>query len=111
MSRCASAIQIFAEYLNLDQSDDLYRAAFYVLSQNIVHGDARTMRTHDDMPITFAEWGYLGMGRFQRRDFRFDSLTQSSATTRAAIQGAVIAIKISPSPAGDANPPGSDPSA
>ncbi len=111
MSRCASAIQIFAEYLNLDQSDDLYRAAFYVPSQNIVHGDARTMRTHDDMPITFAEWGYLGMGRFKRRDFRFDSLTQSSATTRAAIQGAVIAIKISPSPGGDANPPGSDPSA
>jgi hypothetical protein len=37
------------------------------------------MRTHDAVPITFAEWGYLGKGRFQRRDFRFDSLTQSSA--------------------------------
>jgi hypothetical protein len=24
------------------------------------------------------EWGYLGKGRFQRRDFRFDSLTLSS---------------------------------
>ena len=37
------------------------------------------MRTHDALPITFAEWGYLGKGRFQRRDFRFDTLTQSSA--------------------------------
>jgi hypothetical protein len=30
------------------------------------------------MPITFAEWGYLGKGRFQRCDFRFDMLTGSS---------------------------------
>jgi hypothetical protein len=57
----------------------LYRAACYVLSQNVVQGDARTMRTHDCQPITFAEWGYLGKGKFQRRDFRFDVLTGSSA--------------------------------
>lgn len=25
------------------------------------------------------EWGYLRKGKFQRRDFRFDALTQSSA--------------------------------
>jgi hypothetical protein len=75
----ANLLEIFAECLNLDPLDDLYRAAFYVLSQNLVHGNALTMRTHDAMPITFAEWGYLGKGRFQRRDFRFDSLTQSSA--------------------------------
>ncbi len=75
----ANLLQIFYEYLNLVQSDDLYGAAFYVLSQNLVHGDARKMRTHDDMPITFAEWGYLGRGKFQRRDFRLDILTQSSA--------------------------------
>jgi hypothetical protein len=50
-----------------------------VLSQNLVHGDALTMRTHDGQPITFAEWGYLGKGKFQRRDFRFDVLAGSSA--------------------------------
>ena len=70
---------IFAEYLNLAPSDDLYRAAFYVLSQNLVHGDALTMRAQGNLPITFAEWGYLGKGRFQRRNFRFDTLAQSSA--------------------------------
>ena len=37
------------------------------------------MRAHGNLPITFAEWGYLGKGRFQRRDFRYDSLTHSSA--------------------------------
>jgi len=50
-----------------------------VLMQNLVHGDALTMRTCEDQPITFAEWGYLGKGKFQRRDFRFDALANSSA--------------------------------
>ena len=74
----ANLLRIFAEYLKLDPSDDVYRAGFYVLSQNLVHGDAMKMRTHKDQAITFAEWGYLGKGRYQRRDFRLDSLAQSS---------------------------------
>lgn len=75
----ANLLEILAEYLDLAESDDLYRAAFHVLSQNLVHGDALSMRTHDDEPITFAEWGYLGKGKFQRRDFRFDVLAGASA--------------------------------
>ncbi|MCW5956839.1 MAG: N-6 DNA methylase [Pyrinomonadaceae bacterium] len=72
-------LEIFAEYLNLVESDDLYRAASYVLSQNLVHGDAMKMLTDDGRPLTFAEWGYLGKGKFQRRDFLLASLTQSAA--------------------------------
>lgn len=75
----ANMLDVLAEYLNIDETDELYRAAFFVLSQNLVHGDALTMRTQDSQPITFAEWGYLGKGRFQRRDFRLDVLTGSSA--------------------------------
>ncbi len=71
----ANLLDIFAEYLKIAPTDDLYRAAFYVLSQNLVHGDALKMRTHDDHAITFGEWGYLGKGKFQRRDFRLDNLT------------------------------------
>lgn len=75
----ANMLEILADYLKLEQSDDLYRAAAYVLSQNLVHGDALKMRTSDDQPITFAEWGYLGKGKFQRRDFRLHDLAMSSA--------------------------------
>jgi hypothetical protein len=75
----ANLLEILAEYLDLDASHDLYRAASYVLAQNLVHGDALAMQTHDRQPITFAEWGYLGKGRFQRRDFRLDTLALSSA--------------------------------
>lgn len=70
---------ILADYLNIEATGEAYCAASYVLSQNLVHGDALTMRTYAGEPITFAEWGYLGKGKFQRRDFRFDMLTGSSA--------------------------------
>ncbi len=75
----ANLLSVFAEYLSLNHGDNIYRAAAYVLSQNLVHGDAMKMRTSDNNAITFAEWGYLGKGKYQRRDFRYDSLTQSSA--------------------------------
>src|SRR3954447_18009549 len=51
----ANLLEIFADYLSLDPSDDLYRAAFFVLSQNRVHGDAMKMRGCDGSPILFAE--------------------------------------------------------
>lgn len=75
----ANLLEIFAGYLDLKETDDLYLSGFYVLSQNLVHGDAMKMLTHDGKSILFAEWGYLGKGRFQRRDFRLESLTDSSA--------------------------------
>lgn len=75
----ANMLDVLAEYLNIDETDEAYRAASYVLAQNLVHGDALTMRTDGGQPITFAEWGYLGKGKFQRRDFRLDVLTGSSA--------------------------------
>jgi hypothetical protein len=75
----ANLLETIAEHLRLDESDVLYGAASYVLSQNLVHGDALAMRTHENQPITFAEWGYLGKGNYQRRDFRLDTLTLSSA--------------------------------
>lgn len=70
---------VFAQYLALEADDDLFVAAGQVLSVNLVHGDAMKMTDHDGEPIVFAEWGYLGKGKFQRRDFRLETLTQASA--------------------------------
>jgi len=75
----ANLLEILAEYLQLAETDDFYRAASFVLSQNLVHGDALKMQTCEGAPISFAEWGYLGKGKFQRRDFSLESLTQSAA--------------------------------
>jgi hypothetical protein len=75
----ANVLAVFCDYLRLDEADELFLAASHVLAQNLVHGDALTMRAQNGQPITFAEWGYLGKGKFQRRDFRFDTLAGSSA--------------------------------
>lgn len=80
ISECRDKLlEVYSEYLDLENSDEWYRAASFVLSCNLIHGDALSMQTNEGKPITFAEWGYIGRGKFQRRDFRLDILTGSSA--------------------------------
>lgn len=69
----ANMLEVFADFLAHDE--EAYRAASFVLSLNLVHGDAMTMRDTTGLPISVVEWGYLGKGKFQRRDFRLDVLT------------------------------------
>lgn len=75
----ANMLEVLSDYLQVAPEDDFHRAASHVLAANIVHGDALTMKTAEGAPITFAEWGYIGKGKFQRRDFRLDVLTGASA--------------------------------
>ncbi len=49
-------MEIYSEYLGISDADDSYKAASYVLSQNIVHADALSMKSNLGVPITFAEW-------------------------------------------------------
>ncbi len=74
-------LDIFSENLKLETDSELYRAGQKVLEANIVHGDALSMQTSTGNPIAFAEWGYLGRGKFQRRDFLLDVMTQLSTFT------------------------------
>jgi hypothetical protein len=53
-------------YLEVESNDDLYRSAAYLLPQTIVYGGALTTKDISENLITFAEWGYLGKGKFQR---------------------------------------------
>ncbi len=69
-------LEVFVRYLGVADDDEWSAAARAVLAVNIVQGDALKMTDSDGSPITFPEWGYLGKGRFQRRDFRFDSLAR-----------------------------------
>lgn len=73
-----NALEIFVEYTQANDGDDLHLAAMHVLKANILHGDALTMKSSNGQPIAFAEWGYLGKGKYQRRDFRLDVLTGSA---------------------------------
>lgn len=78
-------LEIYSKFLQVEETNSWYRAGLRVLSVNIIQGDALTLRTTSGEHIEFPEWGYLGSGKFQRRDFRFDSLTQ-----RASLQGTLF---------------------
>jgi len=80
-------LEVFTEFLGVGNEDVLYLAARNVLKVNILQGDALTMTTVEGSHIEFPEWAYLGAGKFQRRDFRYDALTQ-----RASIQGTLFEL-------------------
>lgn len=77
--------EVFNTFLGIDDNDEWAQAARAVLDVNIVQGDALTMTEPSGRPITFPEWGYIGKGKFQRRDFRYDDLTQ-----RASYEGTLF---------------------
>lgn len=70
----AGLLRVLAGHLNLPMYHEVYRAASGVLTRNIVHGDALERCTQSTPRFTFAEWRYVGGGKFQRRDFRFNNL-------------------------------------
>ena len=78
-------LDIFIEFLGATDTKVFSDAAANVLRANIIHGDALSLETTSGDPIEFPEWGYLGGGKFQRRDFRFDALTQ-----RASFEGTLF---------------------
>jgi hypothetical protein len=77
----------FVGFLDTEVEDVIVKAAETVLNSNIIQGDALTLSTAEGKPIEFPEWGYLGNGKFQRRDFRYDALTQ-----RSGINGTLFEI-------------------
>ncbi len=76
---------IFTQYLGETDDGVWSAAARKVLQANIIQGDALTLLTATGDPIEFPEWGYLGAGKFQRRDFRYEALTQ-----RASFEGTLF---------------------
>jgi hypothetical protein len=82
----ATLLGLFASFLGRSATDTWLRAAEHVLRVNVVEGNAIDMTTTNGEPIIFPEWGYIGRDKFQRRDFRYDNLTQ-----RASFEGTLWA--------------------
>jgi len=61
--------------------DECRDAVRYILKQNIIHGDALTLKTVDDnpRPIVFAEWSPVNGNLLKRRDFTFHGLLHHEA--------------------------------
>lgn len=66
----------FAEQFHRTTDDALSNALAYVLSVNILQGDALTLKDAAGRPIVFPEWSMLPGGRVKRRDFEFHELLE-----------------------------------
>lgn len=67
----------YNRYLNIYKSSPykkLCEIANYILTQNILCGNALTMKCDDGQPIIFAEWTFIDSINVKRRDFRLDKL-------------------------------------
>lgn len=72
-------LDVFCAEMGFEPNGEVAAACQRVLATNIVQGDALAMTNHGGDPISFAEWSYLGAGRFQQRIFSYDALTQMSS--------------------------------
>jgi len=69
-------------YLNNYKKDikpEFLKAAEFILSKNILWGDALTLKTPDEKaePIVFAEWSAVNGSMIKRRDYTLANLLQS----------------------------------
>ena len=73
-----------------ETSEDCRAAVRFILSRNIVCGNALTMKVVDgqgndtEEPIIMSEWSFVMGTRLQRKDFRFDKLLSGDDRPRAA---------------------------
>lgn len=68
-----------AEYTAVCKSavdDECREAVRYILNHNIICGDALTLKTLSDSPITFSEWSLVSGSLIQRRDFYLDQMLE-----------------------------------
>lgn len=83
--------------------DDAARAAAYILSKNIVHGDALTLRS-GDRPIVFPEWSPVNGSMLKRRDFAYDHLLDHAHTSNLPLFSDLGKDVFVPTPVGDFPP-------
>ena len=82
-----------AEYENIckkEVSEDCRDAVRFILSRNIVCGNALSLKVVDengndtDEPIVFSEWSFVMGTKMQRKDYRFDKLLAGEYEPKAA---------------------------
>ena len=75
-------VSVFCAYVGCRKGDQWCTAAEKVVETNIVHGDALAMRAYlagsstRTKRLRFAEWAYVGKGKFARRDFLYEQVSE-----------------------------------
>jgi hypothetical protein len=85
-------------------SGEATRTAAYILSTNIVQGDALTLRTSSDRPIVFPEWSPVDGSMLKRRDFEYDHLLDHAHVSKLPLFSDLGQDVFVPTPVGEFPP-------
>lgn len=66
--------QLYKKTLKTEPDEKCCEAIKYILSRNILCGDALTMKQNNGEPIIFPEWSMVMGSQIKRKDYRFDVL-------------------------------------
>lgn len=68
----------YSQIFKGSENQELLSTLKYILSKNIIHGDALSLKkVYADEPVTFCEWSLVN-NLIKRRDFSFENLLQNS---------------------------------
>ncbi len=75
-------LNLFKEYyeslFKTRTKSDYLKIAKFILTKNILCGNALTMKANNEKPIVFAEWSFVKGSMVQRRDFSYEQLITQS---------------------------------
>jgi hypothetical protein len=94
----------YSARFNTPLPEEAARAAAYILSKNVVQGDALTLRTAADRPIVFPEWSPVNGTMLKRRDFAYDHLLKHAHTSNMPLFSELGEDVFVPTPVGDFAP-------
>ena len=64
----------YSKILKNNANDNVREACKYILTKNILCGDALTMLKNDGSPIIFAEWKFVSGTMLKRRDYKLSEI-------------------------------------
>ncbi|MBQ4133693.1 MAG: hypothetical protein IJD04_08190, partial [Desulfovibrionaceae bacterium] len=73
----------YCKVCGADANEQCRNVVKYILSKNILCGDALNMKQADGSPIIFAEWSFIGGSLVKRRNFEFATLLKVSEQARS----------------------------
>ena len=69
----------YTKYCKGECNENCRKSIQYILTRNILCGDALSLLQNNGEPIIFSEWAMMGKGLVKRRDFRMDVLMKENA--------------------------------
>lgn len=76
----------YKSHMKKEADEKVLESARYILTKNILCGDALTLLKNDGTPIIFAEWKFVSGSKVKRRDFALSRILDAETLTNEFIE-------------------------